>query len=338
MTTDPPTGYIDAYCHIGRPRFGTTADAIAVFDLYRIRQGVLVLGPDVPDYPLLLTALAEYGERVRGIGIPFGQTERQIASIVALQLRAGVIGLRVEPSQVQLYPAILDLVGERGRWIYMIDPLSSLALIQTLLDWLHRYPEARLAAPHFVHPHAIPETGQQGKLTRALLSHPHFHPIFSRHGGMGSQEPYPHPDLAAWVKQVVKWAGMDRIMWGSEYPVFYWRDENMSQCQAWLSALDIGLSPQDLAAFWSGNARRLIFDVPSPVAQPVSIPPWVNEQFELDRTLPLFPRTEIDLPMRAYQVLHHHFVQSLQEHPHMTFSQFVTDQLVARARDMEQGS
>lgn len=68
---------IDAYCHVDQPRFGNAEDALAVASLWGIRHSVLVLEPGVPDYRTFFIAMHSMGERVHGIGIPFGETAKQ---------------------------------------------------------------------------------------------------------------------------------------------------------------------------------------------------------------------------------------------------------------------
>ena len=47
---------IDAYMHVGEPRFGSAAEALATCDTWGIHEAVLVLGPGVPDIPALVDA------------------------------------------------------------------------------------------------------------------------------------------------------------------------------------------------------------------------------------------------------------------------------------------
>lgn len=323
------TRYIDAYCHLGRPRFGTAEDAIALFDQWGIKKGVFVLGPEVPDYQTLFDALSNYGDRVRGIGIPFGETTEQIRQSVTLQLQAGVLGLRVQKPDLLTSPDVLSPLGEQGRWLYAIGFINRPDLGRHLLQWLTDYPQARLAAPHFLRPYLLfdRQTNIDEGLLCDLLTHPRFYPIFSRHGGAGSQQAYPHTDLRPWVEQVIALTGLERIMWGSEYPVYYWRDETMGACQDWLQALDLGLGEAQLGAFWGGNAQRLIFDQPPPPGKPVTIPLWVEAQFNRQRTVPLFEPGGLAISMDLYDRLHHRFVAALQHDKQLTFAQFVIEAL-----------
>jgi hypothetical protein len=137
-----------------------------------------------------------------------------------------------------------------------------------------------------------------------LIRHPRFFPIFSRHGGLGSQEPYPHIDLKPWVERIVELSGYDHIMWGSECPVLYWRNETIPSCQNWLSDL---LGSENLKGFLGENAQREIFD--------------------RTRTIPAFDYGGLELPMDVYEKLHRKYVEQLQNDATKTFAGFVIEVL-----------
>ena len=184
---------VDAYAHVGLPRFGSLENAIAIADIFGVERSVLVLGPMVPDYPTLFRAIATYPDRVRGIGIPFGETEAQQSEIIEIQLRAGVTGIRLSGDEILKYPIVPELLGRSGRWIYAVSLIRNPAAVEALLGWLDRYPESRVAAPHFLRP----DTANLVSPLTDLVSHSRFFPIFSRHGGLGSQQSYPHIDLSS---------------------------------------------------------------------------------------------------------------------------------------------
>lgn len=317
------TPVIDAYGHVGRPRFGRAADLRAVLGTLGIEKTVLAMGPLVPDYAELFSALETFGDRVRGIAIPFGRTMAQNEETVALQLRAGVMGVRIQEPELMQSPAVLDAIGAAGRWIYGISLIGKPEVVRSLLAWLERYPTVRLGMPHFLD---IDLGKMDGTLTE-LLAHPRVYPIFSRQGNMGSREPYPHVDFRPWVERVIELAGWDRIMWGSEYPVLYWRNETPAQCRDWLGALLPDATPDQLAGYLGGNAQRAIFDEPPPPREPVTIPAWVEEQFDRERTIALFSPQGLQMPMDQWAALQQAFVQAQQGEPDLTYEAFILARL-----------
>ena len=305
---------IDAYCHVGLPRFGTAEEALAIADLYGIQKSVLVLGPMVPDFEILIQAIQKYPNRIRGVGIPFGNTLEQQIESTEILLRAGITAMRLQGPE--MLPDILTRVGEANRWIYAIGLRSGGQSVQTCLDWLENYPNGKIMAPHFLSPDASKIAGALAD----LLQHPRFFPIFSRHGGLGSQEPYPHIDLKPWVGRTIELTGYDRIMWGSECPVLYWRNETMPSCQNWLTEL---LGHQNLNGFLGENAQREIFNTPPPKSETVTLPKWIDEEFDRTRTIPTFDYGGFELPMDVYEKLHRKYVSQLEQNKNLTFADFI---------------
>ena len=54
---------IDAYAHVGNPRYGSLASARRYFDRLGIEQAVLALGPGMPDFASLVQLRREPGTR-----------------------------------------------------------------------------------------------------------------------------------------------------------------------------------------------------------------------------------------------------------------------------------
>ena len=275
---------VDAYCHVGLPRFGSLEQMRAVAEVFAVERSVLVLGPMVPDYETLFRAIADYPDTLRGIGIPFGESEAQQMQIADVQLRAGVAGLRLSGAEMLSCPAVPELVGACGRWIYVVGIIDNPAAVEFLLNWLERYPACRVAAPHFL----CVSNGDISSPLAELIGHPRFYPIFSRHGGLGSQEPYPHTDLAPWVESVLALCGWQRALFGSEYPVIFWRDETYASCLNWVREIQPQASETELAGFLGETANRILFDETQPTREDVVVPPWVGEQFDHQRTVPLW--------------------------------------------------
>ena len=137
---------IDAYMHVGEPRFGSAAEALASCDAWGIHKVVLVLGPGVPDIAALVEAQRARPERIRTIGIPYGETEERRLICAEVCWAAGVIGFRLQQDEPLDNPRLMDELGNRGGWAYATDPLLSERHTAFYLEWLDRYPEARIGA------------------------------------------------------------------------------------------------------------------------------------------------------------------------------------------------
>jgi hypothetical protein len=328
------TRFSDAYCHLGRPRFGEVQQTLAAWDRTGIERGVLVLGPGIPAFDDLAVALREHDDRVRGIGIPFGSTAARRLESVRLAVSAGAIGCRIGGEELFDNPDVLSFLGERGLWAYAIGACNSPRHATTCLDWLEGYPNARIASPHFLRATPLDLSGSDGDLYKRLLAHDRFHPILSRHGGATS-EPYPHRDLLRWVEQLLEFCDIDRILWGSEFPCLCWRNETLETCLNWLGDLVPGLHDRDMKAFLGENTNRVFFADPPPQAEPITVPGWVEGEFHRDRIVALLPNASLDVPMPAYEVFLTDYLERRDRgEDDLLFGPYLAEQLVARAKDV----
>jgi hypothetical protein len=242
--------------------------------------------------------------------------------------------MRVMPFEVHPNPGVLERLGEAGLWLFAINPYDDMPMARKLIDWLEKHPKGRVASPHFLIPQTIDQRTKDPALFRALLSHPRFHAILSRHGGVGSKLPYPHEDLLPWVQEIVEIMGWDRLLWGSEYPVLYWRNEQIDNCRDWILRLGVAMSESDREKYFHANAQRLFFDAPAPECRPGPIPAWVAEQYARNASIPLFPQTPLPIPMEAGAKLLGAYLKKNAADRELTFAQFVTRVLTEKAMEL----
>ena len=328
-----PNGLVDAYMHVGSPRFGTTEQALATCDRWGIKKAVLVLGPGVPDVRAIYDAACARPDSVRTIGVPFGDTPDRRTECVELCIEAGAVGVRLQGNEPIENPAILDLIGKAGLWVYATDPLRSAQHAALFSEWLENYPTARIAAPHFLRPATEPLESADAE---RLVAHTRFFPIFSRHGGVGSAHRYPHTDLRPWVKRVIELCGRERVLWGSEYPVLYWRDERIDTAVRWIAELGVEFDDSSFAAYAANTADALFFSGPPPTARMRELPEWLAN-FTVDRPVFIAENDPIALPGDVYEPLFTAFHANHRPESTMTFSAFCVEQLRVRAEQLKEG-
>lgn len=317
---------VDAYSHVGLPRFCSPEQALGVCRHWGIGKAVFSLGPGVPDIlPLAQAALAN-PNRVRAVGIPFGESEAQRDELVKVQLNAGFLGIRMDHGEFLSNPLALDRIGRQGAWVYYIGmPLTS-DRADPLLRWLEVHPGGRIAAPHFIQRDVPDLTEASRRRVRALFEHPRFFPILSRQGDGRSEEPYPYADLGPWVEMLAHYCGWERMMWGSEHPVLLWRNETIGQCRDWLQDAGIAMSSSESAAFFGENASRLLFDRPL-VYSSVEMPRWLEKQFDRTRPVNLFQNATLDIPMDRFAPLMKSYLNASSGGSQYTFGEFVVQRL-----------
>ncbi|MDB5530695.1 MAG: hypothetical protein JWR51_3798 [Devosia sp.] len=248
---------IDAYAHVGLPRFQSVEHYQGVMQRNGIGQAVLCSFDSSPDFAPIHAAFSTDPQRFRGIGVPLGNDRAEMETAARAQLEAGFSALRLTESDLTERPWLLEMLAQHKRIAVVVGAVSSETCARILVDSLERHPELTVIGGHFAGMGSSPSLLASGPAS-ALFAHPRFNVVFSRHGGF---EP---SALKAWSEAVLAKTGWSRLLWGSEAPVMFWRNETMASAIAWIDWL--GPSAQERDQFLSGNTQRLYFAAPLAVA------------------------------------------------------------------------
>lgn len=252
---------IDAYAHVGMPRFVTIDDYLGVMARSGIDRAVLCSFDSSPDLAAIHGAISRWPEKFRGLGVPLGNDRQEMEAATRAQLAAGFSGLRLSDADVRERPWLLDIIASYGAVAIVCGQVTSPDCARLLLENLERNPQAIVIGGHFAgggEPSIL-----AGGAVGALLSHPRFHVVFSRHGGFSAEA------IAGWAEAVVAHTGWQRILWGSEVPVLFWRNETIASAMSWVDRLSP--AAEERAAFFGGNAARLYFGRDTSTA-PLTLP------------------------------------------------------------------
>lgn len=323
------TQIIDAYAHVGFPHYGRPEEALDFWRLAGVEKGCLVLPPGMPDLAALEWARQAAGERVRVFGIPFGENEADRARLTERQVALGISGLRIMPGELLDNPGALRLLGEGGLCLMAINLYESEEAMRTAIGWLERHERGFIAAPHFLKPATIESGSDNAELFRELLSHPRMHAIFSRQGGC-SGKAFPYANLKPWIEEVAEILTWKRVLWGSEFPVLFHRDERIAEALDWLGELELGLGEKDRANVLGDNAQRLFFDAPAPKPKSgASIPEEAIEglrsYWQSGRTVPAIRTRELALPLGLHGRLLSVYLDRLREDQSLRFQELLVE-------------
>lgn len=327
---------IDAYAHIGYPHYGKAEELLAIWRQRKIAGGCIALPPNLPDLVDLQNARSAAGDRVRLFGIPYGDDPADRRRNAEDQVRLGIAGMRLMPFEIIPNPAVLDLLGEHGLCLMAINVYGSAEVTRTMLDWLEQHPCGTIAAPHFLHAGSLETGAADAGAFRELLQHPRMHAIFSRHGG-ASGKPFPHEDLRPWVDEIAPLLTWDRILWGSEFPVLYHRDEQIDEAMGWIESLGVTLSPEEKAGYLGGNVQRLLFDHPAPPGQDLEpMPSWVVEGIrqyrEHAKPVPTVRTGPFQLPLELHGRLLSTYLEVQESEPDLRFQDYLVRILATASR------
>jgi hypothetical protein len=195
--------------------------------------------------------------------LPLGSSRREVEQGIHMQLDAGFSGLRLAGRHVTESPWILDTLGRSSA-----TPLvcSSDALVREaphLLAFLNEWSDGVVVAGHFAGP-TDPAVFDEHPDVAELFSHERFAVIASRQGLFDPEM------LHGWMEELIERVSWDRLMWGSEVPVAYWRNETYAGTREWVRHFTT--DDHILEAFYSGNAERILMNRRSKKIGPLNLP------------------------------------------------------------------
>jgi hypothetical protein len=276
---------IDGYQHLGLPRFQSTQDALAVMAANGVEKSIVCPFESCPDLAMVHAAFTEHPTVFRGAGLPLGRDRTQTIAGLEAQFDAGFAGVRLSGGDVADRPWLLDTIGERHGFALVCGGEGLASGAENLLGYLAAHEDGLVVAAHLAGPTDV--SVFDDRAVAELFAHPRFSVVMSRQGH------FPEPLVGAWAEALVERVGWTRLLWGSEAPVLYWRDDSVGNALAWFERF--GLDAETYAALMTGNAQRLVFDRPVAAPAPLALPfdPW---EFDLHNLVPTWP---FGLPMRT---------------------------------------
>jgi hypothetical protein len=254
---------LDAYVHIGLPRFQSAEDCLAVMAAAGIDRALACPFQTCPDLPEVHRGLRIAPQSLRGAGIPLGRDRGELEKGVIAQLDAGFDGLRLSGEDVAERPWILDVLGAGEGFALVCGTAALHTGAAALLRYLDRYPGALVLGGHFAGPTPVTVFDRHPEVAE-LFGHERFAVICSRQGLF---EP---ALLTEWMDALIERVGWRRLLWASEAPVLHWRDEPIADALSWVRRFES--DPVPLNDFYAGNAQRLIFDRPRRAVTDLRLP------------------------------------------------------------------
>ncbi len=271
----------DGYAHIGVPRFQSAEIALAAMDADGIDLAVVCPFESCPDLREAHRAYVMAPHRFRIFGLALGAGRAQIEAGLHAQFDAGFEGMRLAVERVVDDPFILDVFAERrGIPLVVAGPHGLAPAAGLLVAFLNAHPDCAVISPHMAGP-TTPDVFENDAAVRALFQHPRFYVAVSRQTLFEAQLGQ------AWTEALIRHVGWRRLMWGSEVPALYWRDENVADAASWIERF--GPSDDELAGYRGKNLRRLLLGRPPRPPRPLNLP-YEPFDFEVVRPAPMWPQ------------------------------------------------
>jgi amidohydrolase family protein len=277
MTSQP---IFDGYAHIGLPRFQTSESAIAAMDLNSVRAALVCPFETCPDLREVHRAYTLQPGRFRIFGLALGRDRAEIEAGLHAQFDAGFEGMRLSLERIDEAPYVLDVIAERKGIPLVVSNQGGVApKARQLIAFLDANPGSIIVSPHMAGP-TSPKVFEDDAAVKALFGHPHFHVVMSR------QTLFEPAVMSTWGKALIEHVGFDRLIWGSEAPVLYWRDETLDAALAWIE--QFRPTEEQRANFRWRNAERVLLGRAAREPQPLDLP-YEPFDFELVRPAPMWP-------------------------------------------------
>ncbi len=284
---------LDAYGHVALPRLMSAELFLQVMDENDVSSALISTAETCPDVGEIARGAASAPQRLRGVGLPMGETAAERIDHIKAQMDAGFAGIRIGEGLITEHPELLQAIGERGGVPFVIGREGLVRIADHLLDFLAHYPTAIVAGVHFAGP-MDPAVFARERAMARLFDHDRFVVICSRHSAMDQDL------LHKWAGELVQRIGWSRLLFGSEYPVAQWRNESYRQTLEWMDRYKP--TDQERNAYRHDNAHRMLWDRPVKPARPLE-PEHIRMDLRTEAEVWLFPDCTLDLPEPVHQKL-----------------------------------
>jgi len=269
---------IDCYAHVGTPRFLLLDDYRSVMRATGISKAMICPFENCADLVQVHSALDGSGT-IRAYGLPMGRDRAETERGLLAQLEAGFEGFRIAETRLAEMPEILDIIGRGGGIPMVVGSRGLASQARRLRAFLDRWSDSVIVSPHFAGPTEV-SIFEQDPDVAALFDHPNFYVVYSR------QTLFDQRIIGDWAAHVAERTGWRRVVWGSELPVPFWRDEKVGSLVAWAEALTG--DPVRLADLRRNNAERAFFSRPVRPVAPLRLP-FDPRDLEVRNDAPMWP-------------------------------------------------
>ena len=172
---------IDAYAHVGMPRFQTVEDCRATMQRLGIAKTLVCAFDCCTDLAEVHRAISRYPGEFRGLGLALGANRAEVERGITMQIEAGFIGLRLNVADVRDRPWLLDILGRLEAFPLVVGENALAEAAPALLKYLDANPSGLAVGGHFAGPTDPAALSRPGAV-RDLFSHPRFVVVMSRQG------------------------------------------------------------------------------------------------------------------------------------------------------------
>lgn len=248
---------VDAYAHCGLSKYEPIEKVRAAMSAGGVSRAVLVQHLGEFDNSYIGSVVTSDPERFAGVLLVDHRTENVTDTLTQSVASGKFQGLRLTAEALLANPVLFSLAGDLGLVIVLYAPQGIVPILPQLQKEVEHAPFTRLVITHLGNPSLI--GSQLEDAANRALELARFPNVYLQISGMKMFCPHPHVPLYPLIAQAVDAFGMNRLLWGSNYPVVGTVEDYTADLRLLLDGrLPV---PRDAIGQIAGeNAKRLWFN------------------------------------------------------------------------------
>jgi L-fuconolactonase len=248
---------IDAYAHCGLSKYEPIEKVRATMAAAGVSRAVLVQHLGEFDNSYIGSVVASDSEHFAGVLLVDHGAENVADTLGKWVASENFQGLRLTAEALVAKPELFALAGNLGLAIVLYAPQGIRPILSRLRTELHSAPFSRLVVTHLGNPSLI--GSKLDDAARDVLELAQFSNVYLQLSGMKMFCPYPHEPLYPLIAQAVDAFGVNRILWGSNYPVGGPQEDYAADLRLLLDGR-LPVPGEAIAKVAGENAKRLWFN------------------------------------------------------------------------------
>lgn len=244
---------VDSYVHCGRSKYRTAEDVVRTLDDASVERAVLVQHLGEHDNSYIGHAIAAERRRLAGVAL-INMEDDWRKELQSLHRNRGWRAVRVNAATMRGAPALCHAVLDSGLELVIYVGSDGHELGPTINRLAASAPNRKLIVSHYGLA-AGHQWYSEGCLAEQVSSHPNVMLLLSGHSMFAAS---PFTELVEPTRSAINWYGVERLLWGSNYPVCGEGAEYSASLE-FLSSSTLSLAPNAIEKIAGLNGYELWF-------------------------------------------------------------------------------
>jgi len=247
---------IDAYTHCGKSKYEPFERVRSVMSSAGVSRAVLVQHMGEFDNSYIGSCIEAEPERFAGVLLVDHRDANVRENLERWTVTKHFQGIRLTLDSVSTNPELFVTAGDLGLVIVLYTPNGFHQRLADLKTQMESAPFTRLVITHLGNPRVDGTTLDDS--AREIFELTRFANVYLQLSGMKMFCPYQHEPLYPLISEAVEKFGVDRIIWGSNYPVVGSPEDYQNDLRLLLDG-HLPIPNDAIPKVVGENARRLWF-------------------------------------------------------------------------------